>query len=106
MIAPGRIWWATLDKRRPVLIVSSHDMCDLDVDQVQVVPLSRRLRNAPTHVRLTAEATGLDQDMAAVVSEGLTIRRAELTDDIGACEQDTYLKIRKGLSAVLDVLGD
>ena len=106
MIAPGRVWWATLDKRRPVLIVSSHDMCDLDVDQIQVVPLSRRLRNAPTHVLLTAGDTGLDQDMAAVVSEVLTIRRAELTGDIGPCKQDTYLKIRQALSAVLDILND
>jgi mRNA-degrading endonuclease toxin of MazEF toxin-antitoxin module len=104
MIEPGRVWWATLDKRRPVLIVSSHDLCDLDVDQIQVVPLSRRLRNAPTHVLLTAGDTGLDQDMAAVVSEVLTIRRAELTDDIGPCDRDTYQKIRQALSAVLDVL--
>ncbi len=42
--------------------------------------------------------------MAAVVSEVLTIRRAELTDDIGPCEPDSYLKIRRALSAVLDVL--
>ena len=106
MIAPGRVWWATLDKHRPVLIVSSHDMCDLDVDQIQVVPLSRRLRNAPTHVLLTADDTGLDQNMAAVVSEVLTIRRAELTNDIGPCEHDTYQKIRQALSAVIDVLND
>ena len=55
---------------------------------------------------LIATDTGLDQDMAAVVSEVLTIRRAELTDDIGPCEQDTYLQVRKALSAVLDILND
>ncbi|MFV1958856.1 MAG: type II toxin-antitoxin system PemK/MazF family toxin [Planctomycetota bacterium] len=47
----GHLYWVRLDKRRPVLLLSP-DYRNTRAGDVIVVPLTTRLREAPTHVRL------------------------------------------------------
>lgn len=56
----GLVYWARLDKRRPVLVVSS-DRFNLRSSFVTVVPGSTRLRPLVTHVRLTAGEGGIER---------------------------------------------
>jgi mRNA-degrading endonuclease toxin of MazEF toxin-antitoxin module len=47
----GSLYWAHLDKRRPVLVLSINARNERAGDLI-VVPCSTTLREAPTHVRL------------------------------------------------------
>lgn len=60
MYRRGRLYWARLDKRRPVLIVSL-DVRNERANDVIVVPCSTTMREAPTHVRLRAGEAGLPE---------------------------------------------
>lgn len=54
----GLLYWAHLDKRRPVLVVSS-DLFNRRSAYVTVVPGSTRLRPLVTHVKLTVGQGGV-----------------------------------------------
>ena len=56
----GRIYWARVDKRRPVLVVSI-DARNERANDLIVVPCSTTLREAPTHVRLARGMGGLPE---------------------------------------------
>ena len=47
----GHLYWARLDKRRPVLVLSI-DARNERANDLIVVPCSTTMREAPTHVRL------------------------------------------------------
>ncbi len=47
----GHVYWATLDKRRPVLVISP-DYRNERASDIIVVPCSSVVREAPTHVIL------------------------------------------------------
>ncbi|MBW2462825.1 MAG: type II toxin-antitoxin system PemK/MazF family toxin, partial [Deltaproteobacteria bacterium] len=49
MLRRGHLYWAMLDKRRPVLVISP-DYRNERASDVLVIPLTTRLRDAPTHV--------------------------------------------------------
>jgi mRNA-degrading endonuclease toxin of MazEF toxin-antitoxin module len=53
----GHLYWARLDKRRPVLVISP-DYRNEWASDVIVVPCSTVLRPAPTHVALRAREGG------------------------------------------------
>ena len=57
MYRRGRLYWARLDKRRPVLIVSL-DVRNERANDVIVVPCSTTMREGPTHVRLRGGEAG------------------------------------------------
>lgn len=56
----GSLYWAQLDKRRPVLVLSINARNDRAGDLI-VVPCSTTLREAPTHVRLARGEGGAPQ---------------------------------------------
>ena len=47
----GHLYWAQMEKRRPVLVVSI-DARNERANDVIVIPCSTTLREAPAHVRL------------------------------------------------------
>ncbi len=51
MLHRGHLYWATIDKRRPVLVISI-DARNERANDVIVIPCSTTLREAPTHVHL------------------------------------------------------
>lgn len=54
----GFLYWARLDKRRPVLVLSI-DARNERANDLIVVPCSTTLREAPTHVRLARGEGGV-----------------------------------------------
>jgi mRNA-degrading endonuclease toxin of MazEF toxin-antitoxin module len=54
----GHLYWVSLDKRRPALVLSP-DYRNRYASDVIVVPCSTRLRPAPTHVMLRRGQGGL-----------------------------------------------
>jgi mRNA-degrading endonuclease toxin of MazEF toxin-antitoxin module len=58
MLRRGHLYWAHLDKRRPVLVLSPEARNEHAHDVI-VVPLSTRLRLGPWHVTLSKGEAGL-----------------------------------------------
>jgi mRNA-degrading endonuclease toxin of MazEF toxin-antitoxin module len=56
----GFLYWGRLDKRRPVLVISS-DRFNLRSDYATVVPGSTRIRPLITHVKLAEDEGGIDR---------------------------------------------
>jgi len=73
----GHVYWAGLDKRRPVLVVSI-DIRNARANDVLVVPCSTNLRGAPTHVRLSRGEGGLPQDCVLKCEQITTVKQHDL----------------------------
>jgi len=58
MMRRGRLHWAEMEKRRPVLILSPESRNELASDLI-VVPCSTVLRGGPWHIRLSRGEGGL-----------------------------------------------
>ena len=56
----GYLYWAHLDKRRPVLVISI-DARNERASDLLVIPCSTTMRDAPTHVRLSRGEGGVFQ---------------------------------------------
>ncbi|HEY3233288.1 MAG TPA: type II toxin-antitoxin system PemK/MazF family toxin [Polyangiaceae bacterium] len=76
----GVLYWADLDKRRPVLIVSS-DRFNLRSSYVTVVPGSTRLRPLVTHVRLAANDGGLTRPTMLLCEHVQELHQADIGSD-------------------------
>ena len=73
----GHLYWAELDKRRPVLVISI-DARNERANDVIVVPCSTSIRTAPTHVRLTRGEGGLPQDCVLKCEQITTLKRYDV----------------------------
>lgn len=73
----GYVYWALLDKRRPVLVISP-DYRNEYASDVLVIPCSTRLRDAPTHVRLRAREGGVAAASVLKCEQITTLPRADL----------------------------
>jgi len=80
VIERGRLYWASLDKRRPVLVLSP-DYRNARASDIIVVPCSTRLRFAPTHVGLRKGEGGLPRASVLHCEQISTILRAELAEE-------------------------
>ena len=86
MLRRSHLYWARLDKRRPVLVVSI-DARNARADDVMVVPCSTTIREAPTHVLLGKGEGGL------------------LRSGVLKCEQMTTLPMSDVLEPAIGSLG-
>ena len=73
----GHIYWAEMDKRRPVLVVSI-DARNERANDVIVVPCSTTLREAPTHVRLARGEGGLPRDSVLKCEQITTLKKDDV----------------------------
>jgi mRNA-degrading endonuclease toxin of MazEF toxin-antitoxin module len=73
----GYVYWARLDKRRPVLVISP-DYRNEYASDVLVIPCSTRLRDAPTHVRLRAREGGVAEASVLKCEQITTLRRDDV----------------------------
>ena len=103
MVARGAVYWINLDRRRPCVVVSSHDVLGVEVWQTHVVPLTSNLDRAGLagNVLLTSTATGLPKDSVAVPLGLELIDRSWLTDYVGQLPSALADAIDDGLRAVL-----
>ena len=103
MIHRGRLYWATLDKRRPVLVISP-DARNERASDIIVVPCSTRLRFAPTHVALRKGEGGVPHPSVLHCEQIATIRTAEL-DAIALGPHLSTPRIREVELAILRAIG-
>jgi mRNA interferase MazF len=69
----GHLYWAEMEKRRPVLVVSV-DARNERANDVIVVPCSTTMREAPTHVRLARGEGGLPRDSVLKCEQITTLK--------------------------------
>lgn len=99
----GDVCWATLDKRRPCVVVSSPDVLSVDLWQVHIVPLTSNLERAQLagNVLLPAKVTGLPADSVAVPLGLELIDRATISERTGRLPGALLQAIDHGIRAVL-----
>ncbi|HEY4394833.1 MAG TPA: type II toxin-antitoxin system PemK/MazF family toxin [Polyangia bacterium] len=73
----GHLYWARLDKRRPVLVLSINARNEHAGDLL-VVPCTTTLREAPTHVRLGRGEGGAPQACMLKCEQVTTLPREDL----------------------------
>lgn len=79
MLRRGQLYWARLDKRRPVLVVSI-DARNARASDVIVVPCSTTLREAPTHVLLARGEGGLSRSCVLKCEQVTTLPQGDVTE--------------------------
>ena len=105
MVTRGEVYWADLDKRRPVLVVSSPDVLGVEVWQTHVVPLTSNLERGGLagNVELGASATGLPRASVAVPLGLELIDRDWLLDRSGRVPPALMGLVDDGVRSVLDL---
>ena len=73
----GHLYWVSLDKRRPALVVSP-DYRNQHAGDVIVIPCSTRLRPAPTHVLLKRGQGGLPESTVLKCEQITTLPKADV----------------------------
>lgn len=73
----GRLYWASLDKRRPALVISP-DYRNQHAGDVIVIPCSTSLRTAPTHVMLRRGQGGVAEHSVLKCEQITTLPRVDV----------------------------
>jgi mRNA interferase MazF len=80
----GHLYWAEVDKRRPVLVLSV-DARNQRASDVIVIPCSTTLREAPTHIRLGRGEGGVPETCMLKCEQITTLPRGVVdTAPLGA----------------------
>jgi len=80
-VAHGEIWWADVDKRRPVVIASRDDTSGVR-HRTTVAAITTTIRQIPSEVPV-GEREGLDKPSAANCDELVTLDKGRLVRRIG-----------------------
>jgi mRNA-degrading endonuclease toxin of MazEF toxin-antitoxin module len=99
----GFVYYAHLDKRRPVLVISP-DVRNAGASDVLVLPCSTILSEAPTHVRLRKGEGGLPA-VSIVKCEQVTNLKKDRLDESPIGEALTGMRIRAIERALLRAIG-
>jgi mRNA interferase MazF len=98
----GYLYWVSLDKRRPALVLSP-DYRNQHAHDVIVIPCSTHLRAAPTHVRLRRGEAGLLQASVLKCEQITTLAKADVHEALGKPLPDGLLRAVE--RAVLRAIG-
>ena len=97
----GEIWWGEAeDKRRPVLVVTRTEATQV-LDWIVVAPVTRRIRDIHTEVRLGPD-DGLPVECVASFDNLQTVGRSLLTERVGETSGTRRREICRALSALAD----
>lgn len=99
----GGVYWIDLDKRRPCVVVSSHDVLGVGLWQTHVVPLTSNVDRAGLagNVLLDPPATGLPEPSVAVPLGLELVDRSWLGDRAGQLPRALIDAVDAGVRAVL-----
>jgi mRNA-degrading endonuclease toxin of MazEF toxin-antitoxin module len=75
----GCLYWGTVDKRRPVLVLSVNARNDRASDVI-VVPCSTNLLDAPTHVRLVRAEGGVPRACVLKCEQITTLKNTDVDE--------------------------
>lgn len=95
----GEIWYARLDKLRPV-VVMHRDFAGRSLGALLVAPLTTTIRDIPTVVRLSAEH-GLDRDCVASLDNLTLLSRDRLEHRIGQLRDATMSELCRALGVAV-----
>lgn len=95
----GEVWWADIDKRRPVVIASRDDPRG-DRGRTTVAVITRRRREIPTEVAVD-EREGLSLPSVVNCDGLVTIPKSDLERRIGRLSSDKLLAFHRALSFAL-----
>jgi mRNA interferase MazF len=111
VIAQGEIWWADLPEpagsepgfRRPVVVIQNDAFNRSRIATVICVALTSNLKLAvaPGNVLLPAQATGLDKDSVANVSQLVTVDKSNLTERVGKLPKAKLQSVFFGIDVVM-----
>lgn len=89
----GEIWWADIpgDKRRPVLILTRERFIS-KLGALLVAPITTRVRNVPTEVRL-GEENGLPRACAANFDNTFTLATAALQQRVSRLDEHALREV-------------
>lgn len=101
----GEVWWATADKRRPVVIVQADFMNRSAAAWVLSVPLTTNLAyaEAPGNVRLSKRETSLPRPSVANVSQVAALPRTGFAQRVGRLSGEAIDRIDAGLRLVMQL---
>lgn len=77
MYQRGRLYWAEMDERRPVLVIST-DVRNERANDVVVVPCSTAMRAAPTHVFVARGEGGLPESSVLKCEQITTLKKHDV----------------------------
>jgi len=75
----GCLYWATVDKRRLVLVLSINARNDRATDVI-VIPCSANLLEGPTHIRLARAEGGVPRACTLKCEQITTLKNADVDD--------------------------
>jgi mRNA-degrading endonuclease toxin of MazEF toxin-antitoxin module len=104
MLLRGYLYWAKLDKRRPVLVISP-DYRNERASDVLVIPVTSKLREAPTHVRLRRREAGAPSASMLKCEQITTIHRddVEPTPLGGPLRTQRLFEVERGVLRAIGV---
>ena len=101
----GEVWWAFVGPqagKRPVVILTRSRIIP-HLTHLTVAPVTRSIRQIPTHVILTRQ-DGLDHDSAANLDNIVTIPKDAFSDKIVRLRQERMDQIFAAIRAAFDML--
>jgi mRNA interferase MazF len=99
-VGHGQIWWADLDKIRPVVVLTRAHVVPL-LTKVLVAPISTTVRHIPTEVALISDE-GVREGCVANLDNAQLIPVRALVELAGTIRPDRWPLFCKAISAVLD----
>jgi mRNA interferase MazF len=100
----GHLYFAHLDKLRPVLVISP-DVRNALASDVLVIPCSTRLADAPTHVRLRRGEGGLPAACVLKCEQITTLHKEDLRNDAlgGPLAAKRLLEVERGVLRAIGI---
>lgn len=99
----GDIWWADLDKRRPVVIASRDDARGVR-QRTTVAAVTSTIRGIPSEVELD-ERDGLKARSVINCDEMVTIDKARLVRRVGRLSEQRLREFHRALGFALALTG-
>jgi mRNA-degrading endonuclease toxin of MazEF toxin-antitoxin module len=99
----GYIYWAELDKRRPVLVLSP-DIRNSRASDIIIVPISSVLRQGPWHVRLNKGECGV-RTVSIIKCEQITTLSKDSLGNVPLGDNLSFSKMKLVERAVLRAIG-
>jgi mRNA interferase MazF len=102
--AHGEIWWANVDKRRPVAIASRDDT-GAARQRTTVAAITTTIRGIPSEIRVN-EREGLEGPSAINCDELITIDKARLVRRVGRLSESRMREFHHALAFALGMRVD
>jgi len=106
----GEIWLVKLDpvtgheqaKTRPCLVISSNIFNGGFAGLFIAIPLTKKCKNIPIHIKITPDESGLAAESFAMPEQIRSLSIQRYVKPVGRVCQKTLLEVEKKMKALLD----